>query len=129
MTDEEWAVIKPLIPLPSGMGRPCELDLREVFNAIQYILGTGCQWRANPKCFPTFESVQNHFYASRDNSVLERMLDAQCTLAREPKDRAAEPMPAAVDSQSVKTTEMGGPSEYDAGKRIKGRKRRVMVDA
>ncbi|MDE2792155.1 MAG: transposase [Paracoccaceae bacterium] len=91
-------MIAPLIPPPGRMCRPRQLDMREVFNAVQLILRTGCQYRAIPKCFPPSTSVQNHFYAWRDYG---RMLDALRTLARELEGRSAEPMAAAVDSQSV----------------------------
>lgn len=83
LTDAEWSVIEPLIRPPSRMGRPRMLDMREVFNGIQFMLGTGCQWRAIPKCFPPFTSIQNHFYAWCRTCVLERMLDALRALARD----------------------------------------------
>ena len=84
------------------MDRPRELEMREVFNAVQFILGTGCQWRAIPKRFPPSASIQNHSYAWRNKGALERMLDVLRTLARELEGRAAEPTAAAIDSQSVK---------------------------
>ena len=129
ITDEEWGVIAPLIPPSGRMGRPRELDMREVFNAVQFILGTGCQWRAIPKCFPPFTSVQNHLYAWCRTGVLERMPDA----LRNPRARARGPLGGADggrDRQPVGEDhrDMGGPSGYDAGKRIKGRKRHATVD-
>ena len=120
VTDAEWALIEALLPPPSRLGRRRRTDLREVFNAVQFMLGTGCQWRAIPVCFPPFTTVQNYFYAWRDDGTLERMLDALRGLARAQAGRAAEPTAAAIDSQSVKTTECGGPAGYDAGKNIKG---------
>jgi len=128
VTDAEWGLIEPLLPPPSRLGRRRCTDLREVFNAVQFMLGTGCQWRAIPGCFPPFTTVQNYFYAWRNDGTLERMLDALRARARAQAGRAAEPTAAAIDSQSVKTTECGGPAGYDAGKNIKGRKRHLAVD-
>ncbi len=132
VTDAERAVIEPLLPPPSRLGRPRTLDVREVVNALQFILGTGCQWRSLPKCCPPFASVQNCFYAWRDDGTLERMLDALRTQARTLAGRAAAPTAAAIDSPLFPlpgvNTEMGGPSGDDAGKRSKGRQRHLTVD-
>ena len=130
LSDEEWNIVEPLLPPPTKLGRRRATDLREVFNAIQHMLSTGCQWRAIPKHFPPFTTVQNYFYAWRDSGVMERMLGRSAGTGPAGRaGRSPEPTAAAVDSRPVKTKESGGPAGYDAGKKIKGRKRHIAVDA
>jgi len=127
MSDLECELIAPLLPAPKKRGRK-PTDVRVILNAMFYMIRVGCPWRLLPKDFPPFTTVQNRFYAWRDSGLWAQIISVLVMAAREVEGREPAPTAVVVDSQSAKTTEAGGPRGFDAGKKIKGRKRHIAVD-
>ncbi len=128
MTDAEWEIIAPYINHDPQIGSPRDVCMRCVMNALFYLDRTGCQWNLLPKDLPNYGTVYYYFRKWRDDGTFERMNAELRQMLRTRAGRDPDPSLAIVDSQSVKTTAIGGDVGFDAHKQVKGRKRHILVD-
>jgi putative transposase len=129
LTDEQWALVEPLLPPAKCGGRPRTVDLRLVLNTIFYLNKTGCQWALLPNDLAKRSTTNDYFTAWVADGTWQAVLDALRRQVRVAAGHEPEPRKAAIDSQTVKGSEAGGARGYDGGKKVNGRKRHLIVDS